>query len=399
MTEPPTPPGRPVRPRRRRWLAAAILIAAGVVAWIIWGVPGARKAPTGSRGIPVAAQAAWRGNLDVTLEALGTATPVHTVTVASRVAGELIEVDYKQGREVRKGELLAVIDPRPYQAAVLQAEGQLEKDQATLKNAQVDLVRYQDAYRQHAVSEQQVATQQATVEQDEGATKVDRGNLDAANVNLAYTRIVSPIDGRVGLRLVDSGNLVPANGTTGIATVTQLQPMTVIFNLAEDDLDQFAGEGTTGKPLQVDALDRDLGKVLATGRLIAIDNQIDTATGTVKGRAVFDNRHNELFPNQFVNVRLHVRTLTGATLVPTAAIQRNGSAAFVYVIVGGKAVSHAVQIVQTEGDTSAVTGVNPGDLLVTDGFDRLQNGASVVVRKPAAAPAKAAAGTPAAPAA
>lgn len=359
-------------------------------------VPGCSRAPSrpaGGGGIPVSAESARQGDLPITIVALGTVTPVYTVNVESRVAGELIDVDYSEGQMVKKNQLLATVDPRPYQALVLQAQGALARDQAMLKNARLDLARYQDAYRKHAIPEQELATQQATVEQDEGVVKADQGNADAAQVNLDYTRILSPIDGRVGLRLVDPGNIVQANGTTPIVTVAELQPITVEFELAEDDLSQLSGADVFGGHLRVDALDREQQRVLATGQLIAIDNEINPATGTVKGRARFDNAHQELFPNQFVNVRLYVKTLQGVILVPSAAIQRNGSASYVYVIQNGKAMSQAVRILATERETTAVTGVNAGDLLVTDGFDRLQNGSKVVVRQPAKGAAPGAAAT------
>jgi multidrug efflux system membrane fusion protein len=289
---------------------------------------------------------------------------------------------------VKKDELLAVIDPRPYQAVVLQAQGQLARDQALLKNARLDLVRYQNSYKEHAVPEQQVATQQALVEQDMGVLKLDEGNLAAAQVNLDYTHIVSPIDGRVGLRTVDPGNIVPADGTTGLVTVTQLQPITVIFTIAEDDLAQVTGQMATGRTLPVDAMDRTKQHNLATGTLLTIDNEINTTTGTVRARAKFPNTHNELFPNQFVNARLLVKTLTQVNLVPEAAIQRNNDVAFVYVVQPNNTVQSVnVKILATEAEVSAVIGVKPNEQVVTDGFDKLQNGLSIVIRQPAANPA------------
>jgi multidrug efflux system membrane fusion protein len=308
---------------------------------------------------------------------------VYTVTVASRVAGELTEVRYKEGQIVKKGEVLAVIDPRPYQAVLVQSQGQLARDQASLKNARIDLGRYENAYKEHAVPQQTFATQQATVEQDEGTVKVDQGNLAAAQVNVDYTRITSPIDGRVGLRTVDPGNIVPANGTTGIATITQLQPITVIFTIAEDSLGDVVEQMNSGRTLAVKALDRTKSKTLSDGTLLTLDNQINTTTGTVRARATFANQHDELFPNQFVNARLLVRTLSNVNLVPQAAIQRNNDQAYVYVIQQDNSIKQTnIKIQATEGDVSAATGVNPGDQLVTDGFDKLQNGARVAIRKP-----------------
>jgi membrane fusion protein, multidrug efflux system len=291
---------------------------------------------------------------------------------------------------VKKNDLLAIIDPRPYVAAQLQAQGQLGRDEAALKNARIDLVRYQNSYKEHAIPEQQLATQQATVDQDVGTVTLDQGNLAAADVNVDYTRIVSPIDGRVGLRNIDPGNIVPANGTSGLCVITQLQPITVIFTIAEDDLGDATRGIATGHPLAVQALDRSKQHQLATGTLITIDNQVNTTTGTVRARATFPNTHNELFPNQFVNARLLVKTLTQVNLVPQAAIQRNNDVAFVYVEQPDNSVKSVnVTILATEGETSAITGVTAGAQLVTDGFDKLQNGSKIVQRKAAEANAAA----------
>jgi multidrug efflux system membrane fusion protein len=368
--------------KRRRILWIGIMVCLLVAAWLLFFRPKPKPAPP-TPAIPVSAGTVTKGSIDIYLDALGTVTPVYTVTVTSRVTGELTEVDYQEGQMVKKGDLLAVIDPRPYQAALLQAQGQLARDEALLKNANLDLGRYQNAFLQHAVPEQEVATQQALVDQDAGVVKLDQGNLDAAQVNVDYTRIVSPIDGRVGLRDVDPGNIVSANGTTGLTTITQLQPITVIFNLAEDDLGSVVKQTNAGKTLRVDALDRSQEHSLAQGSLITLDNQINPATGTVRARATFPNLRNELFPNQFVNARLLVRTLANVDLAPASAIQRNSDAAFVYVVqANGTAQSRTVKILATEGEVTAVTGVNPGDKLVTDGFDKLQNGSKIVVRQP-----------------
>jgi multidrug efflux system membrane fusion protein len=332
--------------------------------------------------IPVSVGLAKLGSIDIYLDALGTVTPVYTVTVTSRVAGELTDVYYKEGQMVKKGDLLAAIDPRPYQALLLQAQGQLARDQALLKNARLDLVRYQNAFEQRAVPEQQLATQQALVEQDAGVVELDQGTLAAAQVNVDYSRIVSPIDGRVGLRTVDPGNIVQADGSTGLAIVTQLQPITVIFDISEDDLPQVTEQISAGRTLTVTALDRSQQHRLAQGALITIDNQINPTTGTVRARATFPNLKNELFPNQFVNARLLVKTLTKVTLVPSAAIQRNNDAAFAYVVQpGGTVRSQDVKIIAAEGESTAVTGVVPGEQLVTDGFDKLQSGSTIVVKQ------------------
>ena len=380
---------------RRRWIVALLVLALLIGVWFWWHSVSKRKAPPAPPPpIPVAAVGVVRGDIDVYLDALGNVTPVYTVTVASRVAGELTEVHYREGQIVKKKDLLAVIDPRPYRAAVEQAQGQLDRDKAALKNARIDLTRYENSFKEHAIPQQQLATQQALVEQDEGTVKLDQGNLDAAQVNLDYTRIVSPIDGRVGLRTVDPGNIVPANGTTGLVTVTQLQPITVIFVIAEDSIDDVFAQMNTGRSLTVIALDRSKQQTISTGALLTVDNQVNTTTGTVRARATFANAHNELFPNQFVNARLLVKTLRQVNLVPQAAIQHNNDVAFVYVVQPDSTVQQRnVSILATEGETSAVTGVNPGDQLVSDGFDKLQNGSKIVRRQTAPAKAGAAAKT------
>jgi membrane fusion protein, multidrug efflux system len=372
---------------KQHWIIASLIgLAVLLCLWLIISAflrPKKKAAPPPP--IPVAESQIKTGSIDVYLDELGTVTPVYTVTVASRVVGELTEVRYKEGQLVKKNELLAVVDPRPYEAVLLQSQGQLSRDQAALKNARIDLVRYQNSFKEHAIPQQLLATQEALVEQDEGTVKLDQGNLAAAQVNVDYTRILSPIDGRVGLRLVDPGNIVPANGTTGIATIAQLQPITVIFTLAEDSLSQVVEQTSAGTTLAVKALDRTKQHQLADGTLLTIDNQINTTTGTVRARATFPNTHNELFPNQFVNVRLLVKTLTDVTLVPEAAIQRTNDAAYVYVIQPDSTVKQqSIKIVATEGEVSAATGVEVGQQVVTDGFDRLQSGSKVTIRKPGA---------------
>jgi len=369
--------------RRRLLWALAFIVVLVAIGLLIKSLTAAKPQPRAVPTIPVNATSVTRGDIDVYLDELGTVTATYTVTVASRVAGELTQVRYKEGQLVKKGELLAVVDPRPYQAAVTQAQGQLARDQALLDNARIDLVRYQNSFKAHAIPEQQLATQQALVDQDAGTVKLDQGNLDAAQVNLDYTRIVSPIDGRIGLRTVDPGNIVPANGTSGIATITQLQPITVIFTIAEDDLDAVVDAMHSGRVLQVDALNRTQKKQLAQGTLLTIDNQINTSSGTVRARASFANEHNELFPNEFVNARLLVKTLTQVTLVPGAAIQRNNDVAYVYVIQADDTVKPVnIKIIATNGNISAVTGVEPDQQLVTDGFDKLQAGTKVSIKPP-----------------
>jgi membrane fusion protein, multidrug efflux system len=369
--------------KEHRLLTAIGILAVLLIIWlIVRAVASPKSKPAGAQAIPIGVAPVTLGNIDVYLDAIGTVTPVYTVTVVSRVAGEITEIHFKEGQMVKTSDLLAVIDPRPYTAALLQAQGQLARDVATLKNARIDLVRYQNSYQEHAIPQQQLVTQQATVDADEATVKLDQGNLAAAQVNVDYTRIISPISGRVGLRNIDLGNVVPANGTTGLCVITQLQPITVIFVIAEDSIGEVTEEMATGRTLPVLALDRSKEHQLASGSLLTVDNQVNTATGTVRARAAFPNTHNELFPNQFVNARLLVKTLRQVNLVPQAAVQHNNDVAFVYVVQpDGTVQSHNVQILATEGQTSAVTGVQAGQQLVTDGFDKLQNGSKVVNRQ------------------
>ncbi len=370
-------------------IGATLVVLFGI--WLIVRAASQPKAkPTGAQAVPVGTAPVSLGDIDVYLDAIGTVTPVYTATIVSRVAGEITEVRFKEGQIVKKNDLLAVIDPRPYTAALLQAQGQLMRDVAALKNARIDLKRYQNSYKEHAIPEQELATQQATVDADEATVRLDQGNLDAAQVNAEYTRILAPFPGRVGLRNIDPGNVVPANGTSGLCVITQLQPITVIFTIAEDSIDEVTAQMTTGRSLQVLALDRSKQHQLASGTLLTLDNQVNTTTGTVRARAAFPNTHNELFPNQFVNARLKVKTLTGVNLVPQAAIQHNNDIAFVYAVqADGTVQSRNVNILATEGETSAVSGVEAGQELVTDGFDRLQNGSKIAHRPTAPAEAKA----------
>ena len=278
----------------------------------------------------VSTATAQKGDIGIYVTALGVVTPLNTVSVNSRVQGQIMKVNYQEGQLVHAGDPLVEIDPGPYQAALTQAEGQLDRDRALLENARLDLERYQEAFASNAIPKQQLDTQVATVHQYEGTVKLDQGQLDNAKVQLAYCHITAPISGRVGLRLVDAGNIVQANSTSPLLVITQLQPITVIFNVAEDELPQIQKQLRQGKQLVVDAFDRAQQKKLATGTLETLDNQIDPTTGTVKLKAVFSNDDESLFPNQFVNARLLVDTLHDATLVSNTAIQRNAESAFVY---------------------------------------------------------------------
>lgn len=337
--------------------------------------------PPAVRPVTVSVAEAKKGDLGIYIDALGTVTPVYTVTVTSRVQGEITQVYYKEGQMVRKGDPLLEIDPRPYQAQLTQAEGQLAHDQAVLNEAKIDLERYQQAFNRNAIAKQQLDDQEQVVLQDEGTVKNDEGNLANAKVNLIYTHITSPIDGRVGLRLVDPGNIVQANSTTALVVITQIAPITVVFSIAEDHLGKVQQQLRKGVRLPVDAFDREQATKLASGYLLTLDNVIDTTTGTVKLKAMFPNTDGALFPSQFVNARLLVDTLSNVTLVPTPAIQRNAQGAFVYVV--GKdqiAAMHAVTVGATDGVTTQVDGIQPGDVVAVNGFDKLQDGSKVSIR-------------------
>ena len=322
---------------------------------------------------------ATKGNIGVYFDSLGTVTPISTVTVKSRVDGQLVRVLFKEGDSIREGDLLAEIDPRPFQAALTQAEGQLLKDQASLDNARTDLARYEELLTHNAVPEQQLATQKATVAQDEGIVKSDEGQVENAKLNLTFCQITAPAAGQVGLRLVDPGNMVHASDANGLLVITQVQPMSVIFTLAEDQLPPVLQKFRSKQQLQVDAYDRGMTTKIATGVLATIDNQIDQTTGTVKLRANFDNKDAALFPNQFVNVRLLVEEKRGVTLAPSAVIQRNTQKTYAYVVKPDSTVTiRDIQVGTTEGDQAEVTsGLSPGDVLVLAGTDRLQEGSKV----------------------
>jgi len=334
------------------------------------------------RAVPVDVATARKGDIGVYIQALGAVTPEYMVNITSRVQGQVMNVYYREGQMVRKGDPLLEIDPRPYQAALTQVQGQLEHDEAVLAEARIDLDRYQAAFSRNAIAKQQLDDQTQIVKQDEGTVKNDQGQVANAQVNLAYTRITSPIEGRVGLRLIDPGNMVQANGTTPLVVVTQLAPITVIFSVAEDYLAQIQQQLRKGSKLEVDAFDRTQQKKIAQGTLLTLDNQIDTTTGTVKLRAVFSNTDGALFPNQFVNARLLVETQHDVTLVPTAGIQRNAQGPFVYLIQNQKAALRTVKVGTTDGNTTAIEGINPGDVIAVNGFDKLQDGLSVTIRKP-----------------
>jgi multidrug efflux system membrane fusion protein len=355
------------------------------------GPPGgkAAEAPV-VRAVPVVAAAARQGSLNIYLTALGTVTAFNTVTVRTRVDGQLIRVVFQEGQFVRKGDLLAEIDPRPFQVQLAQAEGQMARNLALLRNAQRDLERFKALLERDLISKQEYDAQLAAVNQYEGAIKSDQAQIDNAKLQLTYTRITAPISGRIGLRVVDEGNMVRASDPNGLAVITQLQPIAVLFSIPQDDLPAVFAKMQAGKKLVVEAYNRDLKQKLATGTLLTIDNQIDPHTGTVRCKAVFPNDDHALFPNQFVNARLLVDTKQGAVIVPTAAIQRSPQATFVYVVKDdGTVEARPVAVGPGEGDEVAVDrGLSPGEVVVIEGVDRLQHGTRVAARMAGGGPAR-----------
>ncbi len=343
------------------------------------GAGGRRGAGGGAVTATVAT--ATKGDIGVYLDSIGTVTPVYTASITSQVTGPVIAVHFTEGQIVAKGASLIDIDPRPFEATLLQAQGTLERDEAILAQASMDRDRYREAWAKNAIPKQQLDDQEKIVLQDAGTVKNDQGTVAFDQVQLGYCHITAPIAGRVGLRLVDPGNVVQSSGATTLAVITQLQPITVIFTIPEDNLGQVQPRLRQRAKLPVDAYDRAALKKIGTGTLLTLDNQIDTTTGTVKGRASFDNRDGSLFPNEFVNTRLLVNTLHGVTIIPSSAIQHDGTASFVYLIQDNTAHQHSVKPGVTEGDNTSVTGLNPGDVVADSSFDKLQDKAKISVSK------------------
>jgi multidrug efflux system membrane fusion protein len=390
-------PARASWHRRRSTHIAAALVVLLIVAVLVVrkhkGAPAAADADV-TPAAAIHAATTHLGNMGVYVEALGTVTPAATVNLYSQVNGNVDAVHYTEGQMVKRGDPLLDIDARGYQAQLQQAEGTLQHDRALLAQAQMDLARYREASGQQAIARQTYEDQRLSVEQYRGTVKNDEGQVKYAQVQLAYCHIVAPIAGRIGLRLVDPGNVVFSGASSPIAVITQLQPITVVFNVAEDNLAQVHDEIFRRASLPIDIYDRSQQHKIASGKLLTLDNQVDTATGTVRFRGQFDNANLALYPNQFVNARLLVKTLNNVVLVPTAAIQRNGTQAFVYVVSGGAVQARNLVELASEANQAAVSGIAAGEVVTTTSFDKLQDGAKVTIENDApAAPDPAASAT------
>ncbi|MGE3623618.1 MAG: MdtA/MuxA family multidrug efflux RND transporter periplasmic adaptor subunit [Bdellovibrionales bacterium] len=375
--------------RRVLWIASGVISLAALLWYIQPAEREARQGRVRSGGpMPVVAETAQTGEIAITRSALGTVTPLASITIRTQINGQLMRLGFEEGQMVHQGDLIAEIDPRPYELALKQAEGALARDQALLTEARLNLERYRKLVAQDSIARQTLDTQESLVKQYEGAVQTDQGQIDNAKLNLAYCRITAPISGRVGLRQVDAGNYVQTGDANGIVTITQLQPITVLFTLPEDDLPAVMKRLSAGAELPVTAYDRGQKNRLAAGKLVSVDNQIDTATGTVRMRARFDNQNGALFPNQFVNIELLVDTLRDTIILPSAAIQRGTPATFVYLV----NADHTVKVTPvttgpSQGDKIAITeGLSPGDRIVVDGTDKLRDGAKIALPGESGAP-------------
>jgi len=378
----------PVHKRRHRWVWAVVLIAFALL--FVWVIRHQQKSQTaamagGRRGgfgsVPVSTATARKGSMNVYFDALGTVTPVYYASVTAQVTGVVTAVHYQEGQMVQKGDPLIDIDPRPFEATLQQAQGLLERDQNLLAQAKMDLDRYQLAWQKNAIPRQTYEDQEKIVLQDQGTVKNDEGTVQFDQVQLGFCHIVAPFAGRVGLRLVDPGNLVTANSTTTLVSVTQMQPITVVYTLAEDSLPQVLQHMRGKQQLSVEAYDRGQQNLLDKGRLMSIDNQIDTTTGTVKLRAQFANSKGVLFPNQFVNTRMLVNTLQNQVILPSSAIQHNGNTDFVFLIENNKAVQRTVTSGISDKGETAVEGIEAGDVVANSSFEKLQNGSPITISK------------------
>ena len=404
---PAAPPEKDALPPRRGllrqwwfWLALTILTGAAVYYFLV--APSAKTdtttSPGGRRGanarvIPAVTATARVGDINVYLNGLGSAMPLHTVTVKPRIDGQLMKVLFREGEVVKPGQLLAEIDPRSYEVQLTQAEGQMARDQALLKNAQVDAERYRTLFKQDSIAKQQLDTQEALVRQYQGAVKVDQGQIDNAKLQLSYTRVTAPLGGRLGLRQVDPGNIVHASDANGLVVITQLQPITVVFSIPEDSIPGVMRKLQAGDKLAVDVYDRAQKSKLASGVLLTVDNQIDTTTGTVKLKAEFPNTDFALFPNQFVNTRMLVDVKRSVLIIPSAAVQRGSQGTFVYVVKEDHTVNmRPIKVGPVQGDDIAIEeGLTAGEMVVTEGADKLRDGAKIELAQKdgsTAAPAK-----------
>jgi membrane fusion protein, multidrug efflux system len=377
----------PEAPKRRgfkitMWIV--VLLVFGIAFYLVLrhhdDTTKAAKSPRGGGGpVTLTTTTAQKGDIGMYLDSIGTVTPIYTASITSQVNGIVVAVHYTEGQIVKKGDPLIDIDPRTYEATLLQAKGTLERDENVLGQAKMDLERYKQAWARNAIPKQTLDDQEKIVLQDEGTVKLDTGVVNFDEVQLDYTHIRAPVTGKVGLRLVDPGNVVQSSGTLTLAVITQIEPITVIFTIPEDNLGPVQQRLHKGAVLTVDAFDRGGLNKIASGKLLTLDNQIDTTTGTVKARASFENKDSSLFPNQFVNIRLLVDTIHDATLIPASAIQHNGQAAFVYVLQDNTAHMRSIKTGVTDAGKTQVTGINPGDVLANSSFDKLQDNVKVTV--------------------